>query len=242
MSARVESARPVVIGREEFLADYWTYKSGEHVTLIAPTQSGKTTLAFQLLARSAGPSLPAVVLVMKPRDAVPAKWGTRLGFRTIRSWPPPLQAFRARPPGYLLWPKHTYDLARDNARLESEFARALTDVYKRGRMIVFADELYGVCVELGLDTECMALWTRGSSGGGGLWSATQKPSHIPTWAYNSAEHVFLSREPDKRNRLRFNEIGGIDGDYVRDAVLGLRKYQWLYIRRSGPHVCIIDKD
>ena len=63
MSARVESARPVVIGREEFLADYWTYKSGEHVTLIAPTQSGKTTLAFQLLARSAGPSLPAVVLV-----------------------------------------------------------------------------------------------------------------------------------------------------------------------------------
>src|SRR5512139_3555046 len=135
--------------REEFLAARWTYEQGEHV---------------------ATPKLPGIVLVMKPRDATVTRWTKSAGFRRVRSWPPaPVLPGMRRPPGYVVWPKHTFDPDVDDYNLYREFRRVMLDSYRRGNRIVFADEMYGISSELNLNREAVTLWTRGRSMGTGVW-------------------------------------------------------------------------
>jgi hypothetical protein len=226
--------------RETFLSSRWAYRAGEHVSFLGPTQSGKTTLAYQLLQRTTGPRLPGVALVMKPRDKTVTEWNRTLGYRRVRSWPP-LPALYDKPPGYTLWPKHSFDFDRDNQMLAEEFHNAIRDCYKKGDRVLFADEVLGLVKELGLERDLTAVWTRGASMGCGLWAATQRPSHVPLHMYSQAHHLFASYDPDKRSRDRLAEIGGIDPELVKSTVLDLKRYQWLYIRRDGPKLCVIDK-
>ncbi len=75
-----------------------------------------------------------------------------------------------------------------------------------------------------------------------MWGATQKPSHIPLWAYSQADHLFIAYDPDLENRKRYDEIGGVDPGLVRHVVgqLDKERFQFLYIRRKGPRYCIVD--
>lgn len=229
------------IGRDEFITRRFRYRPGEHVTVLGSTGSGKTHLCYQLLGQVSRPELPAVSLVMKPRDATVRRFAKANGHKIVRHWPPFKTPFHGKPPGYVLWPKHTHDPDRDNATLWREFRACILDSYKRGNRILFADETAGLTDELGLKTECVALWTRGRSMGTGLWAASQRPAYIPLHAYTNSEHLFLAYEADKRGRDRFREIGGVDAKLVSDTVLSLGKYQWLYIRRTDRTMCIVDK-
>lgn len=228
--------------REEFLAERWDYRPGEHVAFLAPTQSGKTTLAFQLLERTASKRLQAVVLVAKPRDRVVNRWGKQLGLKTVRTWPPLLSRVLEPPPGWILWPKHVFDPAIDRPNLYYAFREAILECYKTKRpRILFADEFYILCVLLGLEEETTEILASGSSMDTGGWFATQKPSHVSTWLYSNSDHLFLGYDADERNRKRFGEIGGVDAKLVSESVKSLNEYQWLYIRRRGRVMCIVDK-
>jgi len=160
------------IPRADFLSDYWDYRTGQHVGLIGRTQgAGKTSFAFQLLEHTDG-SIPVEVLCMKPRDKVVARETERLGFREVDDWPPPRDwrhAFGTPPNRHTVWPKHTFDPDADNANLARIFRKAILSRYKAGDGICFADELYGLSVELGLYTETEAMLTRGGGMGAGLW-------------------------------------------------------------------------
>lgn len=225
--------------REEFITRRFHYRAGDHVTFVAPTQAGKTTFAFQLMDEVSSPKVPAVVLVMKPRDPVPARLTREVGYRVVRHWPPVKRPW-ANERGWTLWPAHTFDPKIDDPRLATEFRRAILDNYKRGNRITFGDEVYGLG-KLGLSDEMEAVWTRGSGMGNALWAASQRPRGIPLLAYSSAEHLFLGSTPDKQDRDRYAEIGGVDPDLVKQITAGmLRKYQWLYIRRTGPAMCIVE--
>jgi hypothetical protein len=79
----------------------------------------------------------------------------------------------------------------------------------------------------------------------GIWVFVQKPTNsgdTPLWAYGNAEHIFLFKDPEERNRQRFDEFGGISSGYVDDVVMQLEPYQALYIRRTGGVMCIVDKE
>src|SRR5215831_9228670 len=112
--------------RGDFLKNRWKYRRGEHVAFIAPTQDGKTTLAFQLLQVTAGRGLPAYTMVMKPRDPVPAAWTRHLGYKEVPTWPPRKPyPWEDAPNGYTLWPRHTFNVKVDNAHMTDQFEKLI---------------------------------------------------------------------------------------------------------------------
>ena len=231
---------PIRVGRQEFLEEIWDPSDGEHVTFIAPTQNGKTTMIGDLLAHLPAQKNPPVMLVMKPRDPVVDKIRKRLHYRKIRSWPPPvLSRYAARPPGYVLWPRHTFDPDRDDALLRQEMRKAILGSYKDGDRVVVADETYGLVNELGLQREMTAVHTRGAGMGVSLWCAAQGPKFVGTWLYSQAEYLFIGYDPDERARDRFEEIGGFQPGVISQESAKLQKFEWLFLQRTGRKMCII---
>lgn len=234
------TVRVLSFSRKEFITRRFVFTPGQHVTFVGPTQNGKTTLAFALLERvyARRPDHQTVALVMKPRDARASQLIKHAGFRVVRHWPPPPRPWE-KPPGWALWPRPTGNIRRDNKLLAAEFDAAINDNYNRGDRILFADETFGL-TKLGLGEELDAIWTRGSGMGAALWAASQRPRGISLNAYSQAEHVFLSHTPDKVDRDRYSEIGGVDPDIVKKVTEKLDSFHWLYIRRTGRVMCVVE--
>lgn len=227
--------------RAVFLDTKWRCRPGEHVTIIGPTGCGKSTLAYQLIERTATPDHPVVCFLKKPRDANVVRESKRLGLRTVQTWPPPASLWKPRKPrGWLLHPPTAFKPEVDRPRKSKIFRSALLHGYQKGKRILYVDDAYGISELLNLRDELIELWTELRSMDAELWTAFQKPSHVPLWAYSQAEHIFLFKDPDKRARDRYAEIGGIDPDIVKMMVMQLERHQCLYIRRDGPRACIVD--
>lgn len=229
------------VSRTDFLERLWRYKMGEHVTFIAPTQNGKTTMIFDLLAHTRFPkeAHPPIVLVIKPRDPLVTKKMKQLKFRRVTTWPAIKSIYNPNPRGYVLWPTHSFDPEIDDAKHKRIMGYALRHTYKRGNTAIIADETYGLVDDLGLGDDITRIHTRGAAMGTGIWVATQKPTHIGRWAYGQAEHLFIGFDPDQKSRERFGEIGGVDPKLVQREAAKLRKYEWLYFRRSDRSICVI---
>lgn len=230
------------IDREEFIAEYFDFEPGEHVTFLAPTGNGKTTLAMQLLGEVAHEELPAVVLVMKPRDETAEEFGKKNGYKKIQHWPPKKNPFAKKPPGYLLWPQENWaDLEETEERQARIFYNTFQDIYRKGNYIIFADELYSLDNELGLERDLNRLWTKGRSMGASVWGASQRPANIPRNAYSQAQHLFISYDPDKDTRRRYGEIGGMDPRLIIEATEELDEYEWVYVYPKGRQstICIV---
>ncbi|MFV6033156.1 hypothetical protein [Streptomyces sp. NPDC056264] len=230
--------------RDEFLEEVWDYSPGEHVTILAPSGGGKTWLGYQLLGETATEEVPAVVLVMKPRDDTVTKFSRQHRFRTVRRWPPPVvkSTLQGKTRGWVLWPKHTFDPATDDAVQKAVFGRCILDCYKRGDRIVFGDETYSLENELpggGLSREIRTVHTKGRSMRCGMWVASQRAAFISKWAYQ-AHHLFLGHDPDDDAQQRLSEIGAaVDKRLVRHVVASLRQHEFLYINRDDRTMCII---
>jgi hypothetical protein len=235
---------------ETFRTRHFDNRPGHHAAFFGPTQqAGKTTMAFALLESVANPDLPAIVLCKKHTDRVVSAWTRRLDFRETPAWPPrkKLGDVGRKLPGYTLWPRQSLsDPAADNALLGREFTRAIVHNRKHRPSITFADELYGLLAELHMRDLLTSVITQDSGSGHGLWFASQKPSgtqgiSIPGFFFNSAEHMFLSKDGEERNRARYGEIAcGISPREIERETLRLSPYSWLYIRRSGPEWCVVD--
>jgi hypothetical protein len=235
---------------DEFASRRFDYRDGHHVAAFGPSQiAGKTTLLMYLLGHVASTERPATVLVMKHRDRTVANWTRRLGFQETPLWPPRrrLRDGLSKPPGYTLWPRQTLTNPElDNEHLGKQFTSAMT--WNRGHVpsISVADEIYGLIAELNMKTLLTAVITRDSGAGHGMWYASQKPSgtqgvSMPGFLFNNAEHMFLSKDGEQRNRTRYGEIAcGIDPREIEKETLKLDPFSWLYIRRSGPRWAVID--
>jgi hypothetical protein len=233
-----------------FTGRRFDYRPGHHVGIFGPTQiAGKSTLAFALAGQviRVYPEIRPVVLNMKHQDRVVAGWTRRLGFQETPSWPPQRRLSQWNPAGYTLWPPQTLtDVEADNARLRAEFIKAIVANRKRTPSLTMANELYGLLAELNLRQLLTAVVTRDSIAGHGLMYESQKPSgtqgiSIPGFFFNCAEHMFLAKDGEERNRVRYGEIAcGIDPRDIERETLRLAPFSWLYIRRSGPQWAIVD--
>lgn len=218
-----------------------------------PMQRGKTTLAFNLLEYTATPECPAFIIVSKPRDPVTRREGERLRYRFVDDWPVPAkvsQVWDGKPAGYIIWPKFG-DIDRDIDRAAAISRKVLADRYAQGtrekKGIVLADDTRVKEQILGLKREMTTYLAMAGAMDVALWTFIQKPTgsgDTAIWSYGAAEHVFIFRDPDRRNRQRYDEIGGVDAKQVEMLTYQLEPFQALYIKRTlqdGQQVmCIVD--
>lgn len=231
----------VTMERDEFIRDYFDYNPGQHLTMVGPNGRGKTTLGFQMLNATARKDLKAFVLVSKPRDETIDEYTKKMRFKRIETYPPPVDLIKKQR-GYMLRPYQSLkDLKGDNLRLHREFQKCILDCYaSKDARIVFADEVQELQSNLKLKEELEACWKRGRSLHCGIWALAQRSAYNSQDMYNAPEHLFLFNDPDKRNRIRFAEIGGVDPELVERTTNQLSQYQALYIKRTGPCLCIVN--
>lgn len=248
---------PLQLDRQDFLDHYWDYRPGEHVSLIMPTQRGKTHMSYQLLgsAMKQNPDLTVVTMMPKPNSPATTAWAQALNLQEIPSWPPKKRLLASKPDGYVLWPRHRRDLSATDNRMQvgAKMRAALKDLYWRGNCICLCDDVFVAAVLMGLNPDLEEWWTAGSEGGSGLWAPNQKPSgtlgsgSVSSFSYNAPNHLFLGRDTDERNVKRFSEIGGIDPSEVAYLVRNLRLYsigdksisEQLYIDKRGPYMALV---
>jgi energy-coupling factor transporter ATP-binding protein EcfA2 len=228
--------------RKTFVDRVFNYNEGEHGTIIGFTGSGKTTLGYQLMNKIAKPALPVISILSKPKDETTLKAAQKARYRTVRQWPPTWSPTAEKNPrGYVIWPDHTFDPNLDDAAHLDTIQRVIRDSYKRGNRVIYTPDLYGLLLRAKpLERDYQTGWVNGRAMGLGIWVDTQKPTHIPLLAYNQATHLFLFREPDKRGRERFNEIGGFDGKLVEQANMTLERHQALYVCQRDQTMCVVE--
>lgn len=246
----------------EFLTGRFDYRPGNHIAAFGPTNiAGKSTLMYAVMGHivRTHPEVTPISLVMKHKDRVEAGWTNRLGFQETPSWPPVRRLSNWKPPGYTVWPRQSLtDPEADNELLQREFGKAIVYQRKHTPSLTRVGELYGMIAELSrakdregrrmipMRTTLTSVVTRDAIAGHSLVYESQKPSgtqgvSIPGFFFNSAEHMFLSRDGEERNRIRYGEIAsGIDAKAIERETLRLQPYSWLYIRRTGPAWCVID--
>lgn len=212
---------------ETFLTRF-DWRQGEHVSLIGPTGTGKTTLAVQLLPRRRF----VAAIGTKPSD--PTLQTLRSdGYRLVTELPS-----QGKPPRVIVWPRNR-TINRDAKRAQADAIRDTLDAaYSAGGWCVFVDELAYVARSLNLAPELTDLWQQGRAVGVSLIGCTQRPRWVPLDAYSGASHLFLWRTNDADDIRRLAGLNGADTAAVRAIVPKLARYEVLYVNTRDDQMCI----
>jgi hypothetical protein len=221
-----------------FIDEVFQWNQGDHVGLIAPTDSGKTTLALQLL-----PFQPyVVVFATKPRDRTLSDLvnknsilARKIGvYKRLEQW---RNLSPDKHPRRLLWPD-ARDLYAMNKQRD-EFQRALSTIYYEGGWCVYLDELWFMSSVLKLDQEVRIYLQQARANDISLMVSSQRPSRIPLEVYDQSRHLFFARDNDRRNLDRIAGINNVNEQIVRYLVSRLDPHEFLYVNNRTGFMCRI---
>jgi hypothetical protein len=193
------------------------WRQGEHVSLIGPTGTGKTTLMFNLLPMRRY----TAVIGTKPRDTALSDL-ERSGYVRRPDLPE-----RGQPSRVLIWPP--YRTPEDRPRQRVIIRDALRTAFRAGGWCTGGDEVSYLCRRLRLEDELLDLWEQGRSNGCTVVAATQRPAWVPLALYSQASHLFFWRTRDGRDLARIAGLNGVDPVPVRAAVAALPRHHALYV-------------
>jgi hypothetical protein len=207
------------------------WKQDEHISVIGTTGTGKSALITDLVKIRSF----KVYVMTKPDDPP-------LEDALIRQHYVKVPAFPKAPPeeidAYLLWPPGAGGIDLESIQQQRDIIRnAFTNIFRGpkgglpGRWCIILDEARYIAdpTMLGLSREIKQILIQGRSLKIAMVLSFQRPSWVPPEAYDQASHLFIANDNDRRNVLRFREIGGADGETVAATVQGLEQYEWAHV-------------
>jgi len=223
-----ELSKVVALSPEDFQA-WWagSWEQGEHVTLIAATGSGKTTLGAYLCSVRKW----ALALDAKGMDSTLAA----TGWQRVTKWPLP-RSMRAQVRDGQVVRVVVGKRVKSDKEFDANAAmmrRVLADAWAQGRWTVWADEgqlladrRFGDAGDR-LEKMLIAARDRGIS----LVYAVQRPqigrsTPSANAAFSQATWLFIARTRDDRVADRVAEIAGRPAAEMRGLIAGLPRYWW----------------
>jgi hypothetical protein len=196
------------------------FELGEHVTILGHTGSGKTSLAFPVLSLRKY----VIMLATKQKDPLLTK-AKDWGFHVVRDGRYDPRIF----PRTIVWPpiEKRSDIPMQQWTIYSVLDRIYSK--SKGSTTLYIDEVSYVAERLKLKAILADLWQQGRSNDTSMVAATQRPYYIPQEAYQSATHIFMAREIEKRNLDRLKEIsGGVDKELLKYTLQTIPKHDFIY--------------
>jgi len=228
-----ESMAPV-LPWEDFQEHVFDWKQDQHVGLIGPTDSGKSTLTYSILPMRKYIAFFAT----KPKDRILEQFAEKGNFTKIEDWPPKKKRFRKKiytpdeMPRRLLWPDATSIDAIENQ--QKVFDRAFKDIYSSGGWCTVWDEFWMMCRILKMEDQARIMLQQARSNDISFVMGAQRPSRIPLELFDQATHLFFWRDNDEVNLKRIGGVGYLSSSPIRAFVANLEPYQVLYINtRKG---------
>lgn len=198
---------------------------GEHVSLIGPTGSGKTTLAYFLLPLRKY----SIVLATKPKSPSLTRFGRDHHYTVLKEWK---QMPPKRSPKRIIWPR--MERVSDVPNQMRVVGDTLNNVFMEGGWCLYIDELRYVTETLGYKRYVNLFLLQGRELGISLVIGSQRPAWIPLEVFDQATHLFFWNDRDDRNLSRISGISSIDTWLIRDTILSLGRHEFLYINtRTG---------
>lgn len=222
----LEALRQNAVPRIEWseFARSFAWLQGEHIGLIGPTGSGKTTLALSLL-----PFRKYItIFATKPRDRTLDEL-LKHKFKRVKSYREWEELPADRNPRRILWPpSRSLDAYKIQRR---EFLQTLGAIYGQGAWCVYFDELWMMCAPdiLGLETVVKVYLQQARSIGISVLAGTQRPAFVPLAIYDQSTHLFFWRDNDERNLTRLSNIAWTSANLVRATIANLELHEVLYI-------------
>lgn len=226
-----------VVPWDAFMKRVFDWRQGQHVAEIGPTESGKSTLTFPILAKRKYVTFFAT----KPRDATLDAFAEKGGYVRIQDWPPRKGRGRfsrlATPdemPRRLLWPDATQMTPQTLENQRRVFRTAFEDIYGQGGWTTVWDEFWMMCSILKMEEEARIMLQQARSNNISFVIGAQRPARIPLEVFDQSTHLFFWRDNDQRNLERIGGIGWLNAQPIRALVANLEPFQVLYIHaRKG---------
>lgn len=197
-----------------------SFKQGDHVTVLGPSESGKTVLTSALVELRQY----VLFLVTKKRDPVISALARR-GFHVTGklndlAWTDHGPVY----PKVLYWPHYPANLtiAERQRRQRVSMMHALNFADRTGGWCVVVNELIWFTQNLHLEKELNAIWFQGRTDQTSLVVEAQRPAWVPRYAYSQADLIAIFQTNDRDDLKRLSDVAaGLDVDLVRDTVARL---------------------
>lgn len=225
-----------VVPWPDFLKYVFEWNQGQHVGLIGPTESGKSTLTYAILPKRKYVTFFAT----KPKDDTLEAYAQRGGYVRLDDWPPTRGRVVKKPvtadqmPRRLLWPDASS--LDSGAHQRQVFLKACHDIFASGGWTVVWDEFWMMCSQLELDEQARVFLQQARSNDISFVMGAQRPSRIPLELYDQATHLFFWRDNDERNLKTMGGIGWKAAGPIRAFVANLEPHQVLYIQTRTGHM------
>lgn len=211
------------------------WKIGEHVMICAPTGTGKSVAAQEIVTLRRN----VVVIGTKRKDKTMddyMKWG----YVRIYDWPPPPR-LRGDQYKYVLWP--SIETIGDVHKYKDLYARFLRSVFRIPNITVVLDECQFMTEELGLGKLINVLVHQGRSGELTIVSLSQRPAWIPSSVRSASSYALLGKTVDRSDLQALADFGGLDRKdmYTHLRSLDRDDHQLLAVSASHPETPDVTK-